>query len=144
MRKIVFPVLAAVFAIVTACSSETYHTDASALPEGPRSEVETNFDAKVVGVKIETNTIGDDEYEVTLEDGTRIDYEGNQWTDIEAGNGKAVPDRFVPAAILSYVTSNYPGMMITKIDRDRDGYEVDLSNGLEIKFDTDGGFVKFD
>lgn len=144
MSKIVFVAFSACLALATACSSESHHTDASALPEGPRNEVATNFDAKVVGVKVESNTFGDDDYEITLDDGSRVEYEGDQWIEVEAAAGKAVPDSYVPTAILQYVMANHPGQLITKIERDSKGYELKLANGLKLKFDTNCAFVEYD
>jgi hypothetical protein len=34
--------------------------------------------------------------------------------------------------------------MITKIDKERNGYEVDLANGLELKFNNQGAIVEMD
>lgn len=144
MKKITYTALTAAVVLMTACSTSSHHKDTTVLPEGPRNEVETNFDSKPVGVTVESNTFGDDEYEVALADGTRIEYKGNQWTEVEAGNGKAVPDSYIPSATLAYVTSNYPGIKIIKIERNTNGFDVELANGLEIRFDTEGAFLNYD
>ena len=144
MKKITYTALTAAVVLLTACSSVSHHRDTTVLPEGPRSEVEANFDSKPVSVMVESKTFGDDEYEVALNDGTRIEYKGDQWTEVEAGRGKAVPDSYIPAAILEYTTSNYPGILITKIERTKEGFDVELANGLEIKFDPNGAFLSYD
>ena len=36
--------------------------------------------------------------------------------------------------IKAHVKGNFPGAVITKIDRNRRGYEVKLSNGLEMEY----------
>ena len=50
----------------------------------------------------------------------------------------------VPAEINSYVSQNYPGQKILKIDRSHSRYEVDLSNGLELKFNKRFKLVEID
>ena len=47
-------------------------------------------------------------------------------------------------AILDLVRQHYAGQYIRKIERDRHGYEVKLTSGLELKFDRNGRFRKID
>ena len=44
----------------------------------------------------------------------------------------------LPETILTYVSNNYPDETIVHAERDNDGHEVYLSNGVEIDFDFDG------
>lgn len=144
MKNPIYIAIASVAMVFTACSSESYHKDASVLPPGPRDVVENHFDAKVVSVKVEKNTFGEDEYNVTLNDGTTIEFDDEVWSEVKAGRGTSVPDYFVEAPIRTYITDNHPGLSVVKIDRDETGYEVELVNGLELKFNLDGMFVKYD
>ena len=66
-----------------------------------------------------------------------------EWRDIEA-KSDGVPAELVPAEINSYVSQNYPGQKILKIDRSHSRYEVDLSNGLELKFNKRFKLVEID
>jgi len=43
-----------------------------------------------------------------------------------------------PKQFLTYVSNNYPDETIVHAERDNDGHEVYLSNGVEIDFDFDG------
>lgn len=47
----------------------------------------------------------------------------------------------LPPEILAYVEDNYPGAEIRRARRDDDGYELELSNGLELNFLLDGTFL---
>ena len=40
----------------------------------------------------------------------------------------------IPEQIKAHVNATIPDAVITKIDRDRRGYEVKLSNGLEMEY----------
>ena len=57
---------------------------------------------------------------------------------------KAVPASLVPAAIANYVKGNFPGTFIEKIDKERYGYEIELSNDLDLKFDKKGNLKRID
>lgn len=78
------------------------------------------------------------EYEVDLKSGTEIDFRDNgEWKDIKAARGNSVPAALIPAAISKYIASNFRGQKIVEISRKRGGYEVELSNGSELKLTED-------
>ena len=78
------------------------------------------------------------EYEVDLTSGAEIDFRDNgDWKEVKAAKGKAVPTAIVPAAIAKHVSTNYSGQTIVEISRKRGGYEVELSNGTELKLTED-------
>lgn len=84
------------------------------------------------------------EYDVMLEDGTKIEFsETGKWKEVD-GNSKALPTSFIQKTILDYVKVNYPKEQIIKIERTDFKYEVDLNNGLELEFNAKGDFVKID
>ena len=92
---------------------------------------------------IEKTDDGKKSYEVKLVDGTELEFNSNgEWIEIDAEDNKAVADIFVPEAILSYVTSNYPTALIENIERMVNGYfEVELNNDVELYFDAEYNFV---
>ena len=47
----------------------------------------------------------------------------------------------LPKGVLDYVASKYTDAKVTKAESDEEGFEVYLSNGLELKFDTSGNLV---
>ena len=78
------------------------------------------------------------EYEVDLTSGAEIDFKSDgDWKEVKAARGKAVPSAIVPAAIAKYVSKNFSGQTIVEISRKRGGYEVELSNGSELKLTED-------
>ena len=83
-------------------------------------------------------------YEVRLSDGTEVDFDkkGN-WDNVDCKT-KAVPASLVPAAIAQYVKAHYPNTVIVKIDKERGGYEIELSNDLELKFNSKGNLIGID
>ena len=83
--------------------------------------------------------------EVVYTDRTQVDFENNgEWSSVER-RYEAVPAAIVPEQIRNYLAgSSYPNAYITKIDRDKYAWEVELSNGLEIKFDRQFRVVEID
>ena len=115
-----------------------------AVPEAVSAFVKQYFpNATIAGVELD-NDHGGVEYDVYLNDGTQIDFDtNNQWDKVEC-YAKGVPAALIPQAIATHVKSNYQNMVITKIDREHYGYEIELSNGLDLKFDKSGHFMGID
>ena len=40
--------------------------------------------------------------------------------------------------------ANFPGVFVVKVDKERYGYEIELSNELELKFDKKGNLMSID
>lgn len=116
----------------------------AALPEPITTFLKQYFPgATVAGVETD-NEYGGLEYDVYLNDGTEVDFDArNQWEKVDC-HTKAVPAALVPSAIASYVKANYQSLPITKIDNNRYGYDIELSNGLELKFNANGQFMGID
>jgi len=84
------------------------------------------------------------EYEVTLNDGTQLEfYRDGSWKEMKnKQNGIAL--NLVPKKISSYIQQKFPKTFVTKIERERYAYKVDLSNGLDLEFNSDGDFKRID
>ena len=83
-------------------------------------------------------------YEVVLNDNTEIDFDDSgRWMEVD-GKNKAIPTSFIQKQTLDYVKINNPKEAIVKIERSDSGYDVELSNGVDLKFDAMGTFVKVD
>jgi hypothetical protein len=55
-----------------------------------------------------------------------------------------IPAALVPASIQQYVKATFSGASVVKIDKERHGYDVELSNGVELKFNHQGAFIGYD
>lgn len=128
-------------------SSQTAQTAAveqsKSLPEAITNFLQEQFPgAKIARVKTD-NEMGGTEYEVTLNDGTEVDFDTNhQWEAVDC-HAQAVPATLVPGSIAGYVKANYQSVFITKVEKKdyNNGYEIELSNGLELAFDVNGNFL---
>lgn len=116
---------------------------AQGLPDAITAFIKQNFpNATIAGVEPDQEH-GGLEYDVYLSDGTQLDFDANnQWEKVECMKG--VPAFFVPKAIATYVKGNYQNLAITKINKEHYGYDIELANGLELKFDRSGHFMGMD
>lgn len=145
MKKFTFALLLLIGAISAASAKDTFLHDASVLPKAAQTTIANNFNAQVSLVKIDKEFGRVSEFEVILTDGTEIsfDRDGN-WENIETAATKAVPAAFIPKTISNFVANKHAGTKIVSIDKERNGYEVELSNGIDIKFNRAGEFQRYD
>ena len=88
---------------------------------------------KVTFASIESGII-DKNYDVVLQNGTKLEFDkkGNV-TEIDCKQG-AVPEKLIPQAINTYLQENYSGQTVRKIEFNKNEYELELSNGIDITF----------
>lgn len=113
------------------------------LPQVSRDFIQKHFaDDKVSYAKID-----DGKYEVRLASGAEIDFcRDGEWDKVDC-KFAAVPEEIlnqVPAGITEYVTANFPGAVIVKVDKERFRIEVELDNDLDLEFSKNGKFLKID
>ena len=114
------------------------------LPEPVMAFVKQHFPKAKISYSEADRELGGVEYEVVLDDGTKIEFDvKNQWTQIDC-RAEAVPSALVPQNIAAYVNANYQSLLITKIEKEHYGYNIDLSNGVELNFDRSGRFTGLD
>lgn len=144
MKKLLL-FLAILTGVFCASARDNYSHDSSVLPIAAQTVLKNNFKAKVSHIKINKDFGRITEFDVVMTDGSEItfDSKGN-WKDIEVGKNAAVPSAFVPSAISTYVKANQKNVKITGIEKNRSGYDVELSNGVEMKFNSEGKFLRYD
>ena len=76
--------------------------------------------------------------------GTKLEFDSKgKWTNVECKGG-VVPAGIVPAKIADYVKQRYAKSNIVEIKRDTREWEVKLSNGLELTFNSKFRVVDID
>lgn len=136
MKKILVIILA-VFSlgVVTAKADNDRVITKDALPAKAQQFVNAHFASVKISYIKEDRDFFDRNYELVFADGSKIEFGRNgEWVDVDC-RYNSVPQAIVPAAIQTYVKSNFPDVKIIEIERKRANHEVKLSNKLELVFD---------
>lgn len=143
MKRLIMSLALIAGVTLGAVARDEYAKDSSVLPENAQQTISNNFRSEVSSVKIDRNFGVISEYEVKLSDGTEISFDCyGDWESIEANKSKYVPASIIMKPITDYVAKSYNSdTRIIGIERDRNGYEVDLSNGLDLHFTHAGKFI---
>lgn len=114
------------------------------LPVAAQTFLKTHFADLTLAFATEDPKYIGSEYEVVYTDRTEVDFRTDgQWSSVERKYA-AVPASIVPTEIAEYVAKTFNGSYIRKIERDKYSWEVELSNGLEIKFDRQFRVIDID
>ncbi|MFZ2249099.1 MAG: PepSY-like domain-containing protein [Segatella copri] len=55
-----------------------------------------------------------------------------------------MPDQLIPQAIKNYLMANYAGQSVKKIEMNKNEYEVELANGLDLTFNKHFQLIDID
>ncbi len=144
MEKL-FLILAVVIGVATASARNNYSHDVNILPEAAQTVLKENFKAEVSHIKIGKEFGQIREYDVVMADGSEISFDKHgTWKEIEVGKRASVPSDLIPNAIKTFVKENQQKANVTGIEKKNYGYEVELSNGQDVRFTEKGKFIRYD
>lgn len=146
MKKTLFNVFFWVIALsmmAFSCDSDDNIISAKSLPASAKSFINLHFYNTAI-IKAEVESYG--KYSVDLSNGVDIEFDLNgNWIKVDAPNGVAIPTGFIPANIVSYVTTNYPNKAFNSIEKKINFYEVELIGvNKDLIFNINGNFVGLD
>ena len=135
--------LVALFTVsTTAMADDDRPIDFSQLPKTAQATVKKHFASSEILYSTQDGLVFKT-YDVMFANGDKIEFDSKgNWKDVEMMSG--VPTAFVPVQIQNFVKKSYPGSKITKIDRDARDYEIELSNGLDLKFNKSCRLIEID
>lgn len=144
MKKMLLSALAmATLSVVPAMAWEVAITKQQ-LPAEAQAFLKKNFAKSEVVVATHDKDVTDNDYTVILNDGTKVEFNASgKWESVKSKAAK-IPATVIPAQIANFVKAQYAGASIVQIESKRFGYEVELSNDLELKFDKAGRCIGID
>ena len=116
----------------------------NALPAKAQTLLSQHFNGqKVMLATIESGVVSRS-YDVVLQNGTKLEFDkkGNL-TEIDCKQA-TVPDQLIPQAIKNYLMANYAGQSVKKIEINKNEYEVELANGLDLTFNKHFQLIDID
>lgn len=146
MKKIIIAAAALFIGIFSAHADNDRPISINQLPQPAQEFLATHFGNLQLAFATEDPKYMGSEYEVVYTDRTEVEFNTKgEWTSVDR-RYEAVPDAIVPEQISSYIdrTDFTRGHKITKISRNPFEWEVELTNGFEIEFDTKFNVIGID
>lgn len=114
------------------------------LPQQAQQFIRQHFPkSKIALTKVDRGLL-DTEYEVVFADGSKAEFaKDGEWKEVVCRKS-AVPAGILPAKIARKIAELYPNGRVVEIDRDSREYEVKLSDGTELTFDSAFELVDID
>lgn len=120
---------------------DSYTIKREQLPEEAQQMLEKYFPkAKIGMIKIDRHLLKKTDYDVRLVNGTTIEFNNSgKWTSVDC-KSREVPEGLVTKTIRNYIQKNYADIKIVKVKKKSSGYEIGLSDGVDLKFNLLGQF----
>lgn len=143
MNKI-FVLTVALFCLVVASKAQERIITESQLPIEIQNYLKQYFPKNKVLRAEEDKEYFSTSYEIKLQNGIELDFEGTKIKEIEANT--KLPDSVIPKKIRDYVATNYPDFYIIGWELNDLGnrQQIKLNNEMELEFNKKGRFVRFD
>lgn len=145
------------FALVSFVSvnAQTFSIEANELDNNIITFVQNHFPDNAITlcfVEYETNRPSSlvDEFNVILDNGTKLEFDRNSNLTSVEGKRDFVPVEILPKSIQNYITTYYPTKKIKSISIERTrkskviDYEVDFAHGLELTFNKNGKLINIE
>lgn len=114
------------------------------LPAAAQQFIQTYFPGVQVSYATVDSQLMSKDYKVVFTDGRKVEFAKNgEWTEVEAKHAE-MPVGIVPQQIRNYIAKHHAGQAVRQIERDRRGYEVKLTNGIELDFNKQFAVVGID
>jgi len=128
--------------VVTSCESKKKKS-ADQLPKTVTSWISSNFADHPILQSIEEKEGLSTTYNIILKGNISLEFNGDgEITDIDSNT--ELPTAVIPPKIADYVASTYTERTITGWSLDNRNQEVELDNGMTLKFDMQGQFLRID
>lgn len=146
MKKIILSLAVMAIALITtsAAMADDRPVTLKQLPEKSQQFIKQHFAKSAVSYAKQDTEMFDGEYEVVFTDGVKVEFRKNgDWKNVECKKSQ-VPSAIVPQRLKDYVAKNHADAKIIKIEREPREFEIKLSNGQELKFNSKGDFIRYD
>ena len=147
MKKLLLTLLLILTTAGMANAFDKYTINRDELPQKAQDFISEYFPKAKIGlIKVDKHLLKKTDYDVRLVNGTTIEFSNSgKWTEVDC-KSREVPQGIIMKPIRNYVAKTFSDVKIVKIEKKSSGYEVKLSDGVELKFNLVGQFksVKMD
>lgn len=143
MRSIIVSSIFALVLLMTGCSDKPVLP--TELPAPVMSFIQQTYPGQTITFAQKDLELTGWKYEVFLADGSHVEFDTDDtWDKVESPMTQPVPAQLIPAPIATHLQANFPGAFVTKIDKERNGYEIELATGVELKYNKQGALIEMD
>jgi len=145
MKKILTLFVCLLFIQFSVNASNDEQIQFGQLPAESQQVIKKHFASQSIALVKMENDFFDKSYEVIFTNGNKIEFDKKgMWKEIDC-KYTGLPATILPTQIQNYVSRNYPEIKINKIEKEsRNRYEVELANGLDLKFDSKFNLIDID
>lgn len=145
MKKILTFIVCILAIQFSAKASNDIQITFTQLPATSQQLIKSHFNEQSIALVKMEKEFFDKSYEVIFTNGDKIEFDKKGiWKEIDCKYTQ-LPQAVVPTQIQNFVIKNYPNSKINKIEKEsRNRYEVSLTNGLELKFDSKFNLIDID
>lgn len=145
MKKMFLLLVVSIMAVMPMLADNDKMITREELPEKAQMFIDEHFaNVDVLYAKAERDMGVVTSYDVLMNGDVKIEFNrSGEWESVDC-NRNRVPDSVLPKAILDYVTKKFAKAYVVEIERDMMGYDVKLSNDLDLEFDKSGKFLRVD
>lgn len=106
------------------------------LPQKAQEFIKQYFPKQEVSFAKVEKDFWEKKYEIVFVSGEKIEFDKNgSWEEVKC-KFSVVPNGIVPEKIREQLSKRFPDAKVLKIERDSKGYEVELDNKLEVKYNN--------
>ena len=135
MKKIATLILSLVF-FSFASNADDRPIDYQQLPAAAKSFIKADFPNEAISYITKDTDLLETAYDVHFVNGLKIEFDSKgEWKEISC-DASPISSKYIPRQIIDAVAKRWPGEKFKKIERYRHGYELELTNHLELKFDN--------
>ena len=145
MKKIFLSLVVAMLAVMPMLADNDKMITREELPRKAQMFLTKHFDGvEVLYAKAERDMGVITSYDVVLDGNVKVEFNrSGEWTSVDCEHSQ-VPNSVLPQGVLDYVSNKFAKAYVMEIERGRMGYEVKLSNDLDLDFDKNCKFLRVD
>lgn len=144
MKKMFFSILFVAFALSLNACTDGKPIGFDQLPQNAQTTITQYFNKEdILLIRLDKDDLLTT-YEVKFKDGTELEFDRKGKPIKIDCQQRRVPDGLIPQKVLAYVNTNYPDAFITEWGKDDLRWKAELDNSLELVFNNDGDFLRYD
>ena len=145
MKKIFLSLVVAMLAVMPILADNDKMITREELPEKAQMFLTKHFDGvEVLYAKAERDMGVITSYDVVLDGNVKVEFNrSGEWTNVDCEHSQ-VPNSVLPQGVLDYVSNKFAKAYVVEIEKNMMGYDVKLSNDLDLEFNTNGKFLRVD